>query len=101
MNDQELLSRFIKVETRPKDTQISVCLITWSGPHTPESHWQVVTVLPPDTDTQSIAKASGKILHDKRFFRVCEECQQRNPDGWMHGESICQGCASKKYGIVY
>jgi len=36
MNNEELIKEFIKVEKTKSSIQISVTIITWKDPHTPE-----------------------------------------------------------------
>jgi hypothetical protein len=45
--------------------------------------------------------ASANVLDDVRYFRVCQECEQRNSVGWMDDDRICQGCAASNHGVVY
>jgi len=32
--------------------------------------------------------------------RICPECAQRQPNGWMM-EEYCQGCGAENHGIVF
>ncbi|MHC4931923.1 MAG: hypothetical protein ACYTGV_07025 [Planctomycetota bacterium] len=48
-----------------------------------------------------IEGAIGRILRDDSYFQTCNECGELTPLGWMHDESICQGCAASNHGVVY
>lgn len=101
MNDQELIRQFIAVERTPAQIAIKVCQIRWPHPHNPESHWHVAMILAPTATESETEAAVGQVLHDRRYFRVCEECGTRQPDGWMFGDAICQSCAERNHGVVY
>lgn len=101
ITDQELMDEFIRVERISTEITVSVCVIEWHGPHTPVSHWQQVYLLPLDSSERKIQATIKRVLNRKQFFRVCQECGERNPDGWMHSKEICHSCAERNHGIVY
>ena len=96
-----MLQEFTRVRQRKDCVSVQVLWITWPHPHEPKSHWHTVTNLPTDADRQSIAAERKKVLHNPRHFAVCEECQERNPVGWMLDEHICQSCAEKNHGVAF
>jgi hypothetical protein len=59
------------------------------------------TSLAKDSDTDKIKQATDKILKNKKYFVVCDECSSHLPAGYMHSDTYCMGCAQSKYGIVY
>jgi NADH pyrophosphatase NudC (nudix superfamily) len=101
MTDQELSQQFFRSEASGDGVRIFVQAITWAGPHTPEATWECAARLPATADAASIAAQVQTLLHDARYFRLCEECGTRNPRGWMHNETFCQACAESCHGIVY
>ncbi len=101
MNDTELLKEFIRIEKTQNEVQILVHEIRWQGPHSPIHTWAVGKSLPDTASEAEIEEATASILEDHRFFRVCLECGERKPLGWMNDERICQGCAQTHHGIVY
>ena len=101
MTDRELRKEFIRVERSEEKVEIFVREIRWQGPHTPIHTWAAAESLPATASEAEIEKATVGILEDPRYFRSCLECGERKPLGWMHDESICQGCAVAKYGIVH
>ena len=101
MNDRELRKEFIRVERSEEKVQILVHEIRWQGPHTPIHTWAVGKSLPDTASEADVEKATAHILEDDGYFRVCNECGERKPLGWMHDGRICQGCAQTSYGIVY
>jgi hypothetical protein len=101
MNDRELRKEFVRVDQTQKRVQVLVRKIRWHGPHTPVSTWEIAKSLPDTASKPTIEKATAGILQDRRYFRVCLECGERNPVGWMRDESICQGCGQVNHGIVY
>ena len=57
--------------------------------------------LPATATETEVTSATANILDDARYFRVCRECEQRKPAGWMHNDRLCQGCAEAVHGVVY
>ncbi len=101
MNDRELLQEFLKVDRTESGIRILVRRIRWNGPAEPVSTWVVGQDLHPAATKAETEAAARGILEDDHYFRVCRECGERNPLGWMHDEAICQGCASDNHGVVY
>ena len=99
MNDRELLEEFIRVERDADQVRIMVCKIHWDGPYTPVSTWVIGMELPATATETKVNSATASILEDVRYFRVCRECEQRKPVGWMHDDRICQGCAEANHGV--
>jgi len=101
MNNTEHLKEFVRVERTKTEVQILVREIHWDGPATPIHTWVIAKSLPDTASEPTIENATADILQDRRYFQVCHECDERKPLGWMHDESICQGCAQANHGIVY
>ena len=101
MTDRELRKEFVRIEKTQNEVQILVHEIRWEGPHTPIHTWAVGKRLPDTASEAEIEKATSGILEDDSYFRVCNECGERKPLGWMHDGTICQGCAVANHGIVY
>ena len=101
MPDEELIKEFIRVEKAESEIKILVCMIEWESPSEPISKWVVATVLAAETSESGVEDTTIAILDDSRFFRICTECGERNPIGWMHDEQICQSCAEENHGVVY
>ena len=101
MTDRELRKEFIGIEKTQNEVQIRVHEIRWQGPDTPIHTWAVGKSLPATASESEIENATASILEDHRFFRVCLECGERKPLGWMHDEEICQGCAVANHGVVH
>ena len=101
MNDRELRREFVRVERTEERVQILVREIRWDGPYTPISTWAIARTLPAIPSESEIENAVARILEDDRYFQVCNECGERKPLGWMHDESICQGCAEANHGVVH
>jgi hypothetical protein len=101
MTDRELRKEFIRIEKTRNEVQISVHEIRWDGPHTPIHTWTVDKRLPATASEAETEKATARILEDDGYFRVCDECGERKPLGWMLNGSICQECAQASHGVVY
>ncbi len=101
MNDRELRKEFIRIERSEEKVEIFVREIRWEGPHTPIHAWAVGKSLPDTASEAEIEEATASILEDHRFFRVCLECGERKPLGWMLNESLCQECVQANHGVVY
>jgi len=101
MNDDDLRKEFIRVHEKDAGVQISVCTIGWEGPHTPVSKWVVGREFHGDVNAVDLGEATTLLLEDTQYFRICQECGERNPVGWMHDKRICHGCAQRNHRIVY
>lgn len=101
MNDRELLSEFVRIERTVDLVSILVREIHWDGPHTPVSTWVKADDLPATATEAEASAAAARVLRDRRFFRICGECEQRKPTGWMDDDQICQGCAEQNHGVVH
>ena len=103
MTDQDLIAQFLRTVPSAPDggTVIEVCEISWPHPHEPEGTWVTVTELPAGASQERIDRQISKILRNRKYFRVCQECGERKPVGWMHNARICQGCAEKHHGVCY
>jgi len=101
MKGPELLKEFIRVEKAERRVHILVCEIGWDGPHTPISRWVISRSLTHEASETEVEEAIAGILEDPRYFRVCLECGERQPLGWMHDERVCQGCAETNHGVAH
>ena len=97
MDDEELIKQFIRTERGEDGVVITVCEIEWPTPSEPVSHWTVVSLLPLDASEAQVDKAVRSVLVDSRFFGVCATCRERNPNGWMHDDTVCQGGSGAVY----
>ena len=101
VRDDELVREFFRVERDDYVTVILVRMIGWDGPADPHSTWVIGSSLTAGAGQREIQSAIKKLLGSKRFFRVCEECGERNPLGHMDDKKICQACAVRNHGVVY
>jgi hypothetical protein len=101
MNDHELRGEFFRIKRASSATRILVREIGWRGAHAPASSWVAAARLPEGASEADVEAAVLAILQDPKFFRICTECQERHPLGWMHNERICQRCAERNHGVVY
>ena len=89
------------VRTRDGEVTLLVYTTKWLTPYTPRSQW-VVARRRSSPDSEAVGKALvEEVLRDPAFFGTCGECGDHNPRGWMHSESLCQGCAQTGHGVVY
>lgn len=101
MTDNEILDGFTAVQYGPQGVVLRVRRITWRGPHQPRSRWQTASILPTDISPTDIEVRRRQLLNNSTYFRVCAECQERVPVGFMHGGTICQSCAQRNHSVVY
>jgi hypothetical protein len=100
-NDAQIIKECIKVEKTDLYVKILVEHTSWLRPHEPYSEWMEGETLPGKVSQSEIQDAVKRVIENHRHFRVCQECGDRKPTGWMHNDRICQGCAEANYGIVY
>lgn len=101
MDDQQLIDEFIR--TTPSDTGvlIEVLIIDWPTPSQPVSSWVAAATVRGTPSLEKLQERVLRVLGTKKYFRVCGECGERNPMGWMHDNKICQSCAERNHGVVY
>ncbi len=80
MTDEELIEEFLRVDTLPDQIQILCTEISWEG-HTPVSRWTPAKKLSPSANPEAVEAALRSVLTDRRFFRVCTRCKERQPRG--------------------
>jgi hypothetical protein len=95
MTDNELLQEFVRVTKYPDVIVIFVGEIRWRG-HEPDLSWIPLLALPVDASPDKVHKANLSVLTRKRYFAVCQECNEKKPSGWMLGADECQSCAEKR-----
>lgn len=101
MTDDDLVAEYTRAEERPPGIALEVRVIHWDGPHAARSEWIPAVMLPPGASPTAIREARHSLIRDKRWFRICRECHERNPIGHMNDSRICQGCAEGNHGVVY
>lgn len=101
MNDEDLIAEFVEVRRAEEGVGLWVREIGWQGPYTPVSSWTLAKTLPATASEDRIETEVRRLLTRKRYFRVCEECGERNPIGWMLDTKICQSCAERNHGVVF
>lgn len=101
MEDEDLIREFVKVESRPDSTVISVCAISWPSPGEPHSTWVEARRLSVAATASEVQSALARLLADRKYFRRCRYCGERTPLGCMHDRDVCQGCATKHFGVIY
>jgi hypothetical protein len=81
--------------------EFQVGVVTWDGPHTPETSWKSYRSWSTPPDAGRLARARASAIKEPRFFRTCTRCGELKNVGHMHGEQTCQGCAERSLGIVH
>ena len=100
--DAMLLRDFTRVRALGTAAFLEVKLVNWdAGTHSPNESWVEIERLSDATETGLIARHRRRLLHNRRFFRICQVCSERRPVGQMHNSRTCQGCAVRTLGIVY
>lgn len=101
LNDKKIMEHFTRHEVDLDYTAFEVELIDWPTPHGPVSEWREVKRVPKSLSEERIEIERMRLLQDQKYFRVCQECFNRNPVGWMHSDAVCQGCAQENHGVIY
>ena len=98
--DSDLIDEYFRTETIGKKMVVQTCQPQWDGPYPAEMKWKKVASLPANSTPQEIKQAIRDVLMDNRYFRVCPECRERMPVGYMM-EGYCQACGAKNHGVVF
>ena len=96
-NDEEVIQEFIRVKRLKEGIKIGAKVIKWPSPSWPVSRWTIVSHLPLEASKEQLDTEIRSVLNDSRFFGVCGTCRERNPNGWMHDNTVCQGCSGAVY----
>lgn len=75
--------------------------ITWNGPHNPICTWVAAHRLGRAATASEVQAAIHSVLNDARWFKICQTCGERNPNGWMLDDDLCHGCAERTLGVVF
>lgn len=54
-----------------------------------------------DAPSKEVDTKICELLSNEQYFRICNECGERNPCGWMHSQLICQSWAERNHGVIY
>ena len=100
MTRDEIIEQFIKIEELPEKIIFNVMKIDWDG-HIPVDEWCIFSEITGAITVVQRKKEISRILRSKRYFHTCTECNELNPNGWMHDKIICQSCAEKNLDVVY
>ena len=101
MKDSELINEFTRVKHHEDRIAIQVAWITWPHPHESKLHWHTVKNLNTGEDPALINITRKSIINNEKYFRICSECNVRNPYGWMWEGKICQSCAERNHEVVF
>ena len=101
MDDQQLIDEFIRTTPSESGVLIEFKVIQWTSSYESETHWIPAARVGGSPTPEELQQRVLKVLLDKKYFRVCGECGERNPMGWMHDNKICQSCAERNHGVVY
>lgn len=86
---------------------VSVYGARWDGPHTlvlrpkrlASLDWMQLPAATIKTILPELIGAATKLRRAQ--YRKCKMCNETNPPEWMHGDDICQSCATAHCGVVY
>lgn len=98
-SDAQLIEDFTRVSRGPDGFILEVAVIDWHG-HEPNPTWKAFRRWKREPSDGQIARAQRRALDERRFFRVCELCTERNNVGHMADEGRCQTCAERA-GVVF
>ena len=98
MTDDEIKQEFIRLS--PDRHTLQVTTISWNG-HEPHGKWTNVAKIPQGSTKGDVDSLINQVLADSKYFARCQKCQELNPRGWMHDDTICQSCAVEHLGVVY
>ena len=101
MDDEQLIDEFIRTTTSEAGVLIEVRVIHWTSPYESETVWVPAGRVGGNPPSENLQERVLQVLGDEKYFRICVECNERNPVGWMHDDKVCQTCAERNHGVVY
>lgn len=90
--EAELLRDFTRLVTVDGQAVLEVAVVTWPTPSSPELRWRTYRRWKRYPSAVRLARAQGKALLERRFFRACGKCGQLSNIGHLD-EDVCHGCA--------
>ena len=100
-DDIVLLDEFTRIREDVGEIVIDIAIVGWLSQGSPEITWVAARKLPLGSSDPEVSAERERLLSNRRFFRVCQECGARRPDGYMFSKTICMAFAPKKYGVVF
>ncbi len=100
-NDPELVQDMTRVQSSEKQIIVEVAVIDWPHPHEPRISWALASTLPLSSTSTRIEAVRRKLIKNRKFFALCEECGERKSKGHMFSGKICMSCAERNHGVVY
>lgn len=85
--------------SQPAGVGLFVRKISWNGPHEPVEQWVRIAEFPADPDPALVRQSILRALKQKACFKSCRVCGEKNPSGWMEGNT-CHACMEKE-GVIF
>ncbi|EGU53318.1 hypothetical protein VIOR3934_04254 [Vibrio orientalis CIP 102891 = ATCC 33934] len=92
---------FIRLKRGNKKLILQVCTVEWDGPHEPRAKWVTAKTLDSSIELKDLDYEIETLLSNPKFIGFCSKCNDYFPQGTMHSDSYCQGCAERYLGIVH
>lgn len=100
-NEEELVSDYTRARYAQNRVVVEVAQVDWLNPSQLILTWHSVFELPANSNAEEIEAARHKLLRRKKYFKICQECEERQPTGHMWSTEMCQSCASNNLGIIF
>ena len=99
--NHEFTNENIRIIESNKNLEFYVKTISWYSPFEFFTIWVKVESICQPALPQQILKIIDKIIHNRKYFIICEECNKTVLSGNSNNQLICNSCASTNHGIVY
>ncbi len=95
------LRSYIKEVPLGDEVEIYFVKISWPLPYDLVSEDVLLYRVPLEDWEREKREYYGRILNNKKYFRVCGHCFELNHVGHMDGKYLCQSCAEEYFGVVH
>lgn len=89
------LSRSISIEKSDK-TRIRIQRVEWQGAYDPVGHWFTARALHKEASQAEVEAAVWTIIHQGRYIKQCEVCQEYGVNGMLLAGELCFSCAQQQ-----
>jgi hypothetical protein len=99
--EEELVRDFTRVRETSASIVVEVMVVDWPSPSEPRGTWAKAASIPISSDRSEIERARKAVLRNRRYFRRCKECGERQLKGYMWATDVCMSCAESNFGIIF
>ncbi|TDU73066.1 hypothetical protein EI77_01533 [Prosthecobacter fusiformis] len=96
MTEAEIAKKYTRIVKTSLGQWVQAMVVKKPMSDTPEITWKGVgRMLPVRALDENVEMARLAVLKDRRFFRLCEKCNEARPASLILDSGACQECVSE------